>query len=29
MIYVDNRQNKLEVKDSLIEKLSQVIEFTL
>ena len=29
MIYVDNRQNKLEVKDNLIEKLTKVIEFAL
>ena len=29
MIYVDNRQNKLEVNDSLIENLSKVIEFVL
>ena len=29
MIYVDNRQSKLEVNDSLIENLSKVIEFAL
>lgn len=29
MIYVDNRQEKLEVKDSLIDQLKKVIEFTL
>jgi probable rRNA maturation factor len=29
MIYVDNRQNKLEVNDNLIEKLTKVIELTL
>ena len=29
MIYVDNRQNKLEVNDGLIKKLSKVIEFAL
>ncbi|MFW2491397.1 rRNA maturation RNase YbeY [Clostridium chromiireducens] len=29
MIYVDNRQEKLEVKDSLVDQLKKVIEFTL
>jgi len=29
MIYVDNRQNKLEVTEDLIEKLIKVIEFAL
>jgi len=29
MIYVDNRQSKLEVNDNLIEKLTKVIEFAL
>jgi probable rRNA maturation factor len=29
MIYVDNRQNKLAVNDSLIEDLTKVIEFAL
>lgn len=29
MIYVDNRQNKLEVTNDLIEKLTKVIEFSL
>jgi len=29
MIYVDNRQKKLEVNDNLIEKLTKVIEFAL
>jgi len=29
MIYVDNRQNKLEVTDELIERLTKVIEFAL
>lgn len=29
MIYVDNRQNKLEVTENLIENLTKVIEFTL
>jgi probable rRNA maturation factor len=29
MIYVDNRQNKLEVTEELIEKLIKVIEFVL
>lgn len=29
MIYVDNRQNKLKVEESLIEKLTKVIEFAL
>ena len=29
MIYVDNRQNKLEVTDDFVEKLIQVIEFAL
>lgn len=29
MIYVDNRQNKLEVKESFIKKLEEVIEFAL
>lgn len=29
MIYVDNRQNKLQVKDEFIQKLEQVIEFAL
>lgn len=29
MIYVDNRQNKLEVNDSLIEELTKVIDFAL
>lgn len=29
MIYVDNRQNKLEITDDFINKLSEVIEFAL
>ena len=29
MIYVDNRQNKIEVNEKLIEKLTKVIEFAL
>lgn len=29
MIYVDNRQNKLKVEDSLVEKLTKVVEFAL
>lgn len=29
MIYVDNRQNKLEVNDNLVEELTQIIEFSL
>ncbi len=29
MVYVNNRQDKLEVKDELIEKLTKVIEFAL
>ncbi|WP_297427064.1 rRNA maturation RNase YbeY [Clostridium sp.] len=29
MIYVDNRQNKLEIKDEFVEELTKVIEFAL
>jgi len=29
MIYVDNRQNKLEITDDFVNKLSEVIEFAL
>lgn len=29
MIYVDNRQNKVEASEKLIEKLTEVIEFAL
>ncbi|WP_238860493.1 MULTISPECIES: rRNA maturation RNase YbeY [unclassified Clostridium] len=29
MIYVDNRQNKVEASEKLIERLTEVIEFTL
>lgn len=29
MIYVDNRQNKLEITDNFVNKLSEVIEFAL
>lgn len=29
MIYVDNRQSKLEITDDFVNKLSEVIEFTL
>jgi probable rRNA maturation factor len=29
MIYVDNRQNKVEASEKLIERLTEVIEFAL